>query len=151
MMLRAPVSGHVIGRNVSQGEKIDPGTNLLDIADLSTVWVQADVYEQDLPYVKVGQKVVMTLTYLPGRSYTGSVTLISPVVNGATRTVKVRVEIPNPDFELKPDMFADVRLESNLGPRLAAPDTALVSTGERNLVFVDRGEGYFEPREVQVG
>jgi RND family efflux transporter MFP subunit len=149
--LYSDVSGYVTKRNVTQGEKIDGGTTLLDIADLSRVWVLASVYEYELPFVKAGQAADMTLSYLPGKTYRGRVALVYPVLEGATRTVQVRLEFPNPDLLLKPEMFADVRLQSDLGERLAVPESAVLSSGTRSIVFVAKGEGYFEPREVRLG
>jgi RND family efflux transporter MFP subunit len=149
--LQAPISGYVTQRNVTQGEKIDSSTTLFDIADLSRVWVIASVYEYELPFVRLGQRGEVTLPYLPGRIYEGRVGLIYPTLEGATRTAQVRLEFSNPDLELKPEMYAEVQLKSDLGERLTAPDTAVLSSGTRNIVFVTSGDGYFEPREVQVG
>jgi len=149
--LYAPMSGHVISKNVSHGERIDPGTALLDLADLSHVWVLADVYEYELPFVSQGQKASMTLSYLPGRAFDGKVTFIYPVLTEATRTVKVRLEFDNRDLILKPEMYAQVELFSDLGEKLVAPDSAVISTGERDIAFVDNGDGYFEPRELKLG
>ena len=149
--LHAPISGHIITRNVTQGEKIESGTNLLDIADLTRVWVLADVYEYELPFIRVGQTAKMTLSYLPGRTFEGRVTLIYPVLAEATRTVKVRLEFPNPDFALRPEMYAEIEIQSDLGEALVIPESAVISTGERDVAFVDRGGGVFEPRELRIG
>ena len=149
--LPSPVSGHIVMRNVQQGEKIEPGTTVLDIANLDRVWVMADVYEYELPFVRMGQKARVTLSYLPGRVFEGDVSLISPVLSETTRTVKVRIELPNPDLALKPEMYADVELEADLGEGLTVPRGAVLGTGDRDVVFVDRGEGHFEPREVTLG
>jgi len=149
--LYSPISGYVTRRGVTQGEKIDSGTTLLDIADLSRVWALASVYEYELPFVRVGQSATVSLTYLPGRAYEGKVTLVSPVVEGATRTVQVRVELANSDLALKPDMYAQVDLRADMGERLSVPESAVVSSGDRNVVFVAQGDGYFEPREVRLG
>jgi multidrug efflux pump subunit AcrA (membrane-fusion protein) len=151
MTLHAPISGHIVARNVTQGEKIEPGTTLLDIADLSRVWVLADVYEYELPFVHEGQSATITLSYMPGRSFEGRIALVYPVLAETTRTVKARIELANPDLELKPEMYAEVEIRSDLGERLIVPETAVLSTGERDIVFVDRGEGYFEPRELRIG
>jgi multidrug efflux pump subunit AcrA (membrane-fusion protein) len=151
MTLQAPITGHIIARNVTQGERIEPGTTLLDIADLSRLWVLADVYEYELPFVRLGQVATMTLSYLPGRSFEGRVALIYPVLSEATRTVKVRLEFPNPDQALRPEMYAQVEIRSDLGERLVVPDSAVISTGTRDIAFVDRGNGYFDPRELRIG
>ena len=119
--------------------------------DLSTVWVLADVYEVNLPFVRMGQAAEMRLTYQPGKVWKGRVTYIPPTVEEKTRTVKVRLEFPNPGGTLKPEMYADVEFKGSLGKTLAVPESAVLSTGERTLVFVTNGEGTFEPREVTTG
>jgi membrane fusion protein, copper/silver efflux system len=149
--LYAPITGHIIARKVSHGERIEPDTPLLDIADLSRIWVIASVYEYELPFVRAGQPATMTLAYIPGKIYRGRVALVYPVLEGTTRTAQVRLEFDNPDLALKPEMYAHVELESDLGDRLTVPESAVLSTGSRDIVFVAQGEGYFEPREVQVG
>jgi len=149
--LYAPISGYILQRNVTQGEKITPESNLLDIADLSRVWVLASVYEYELPFVKMGQSATMALAYQPGKTYQGKVTLIYPVLEGSSRTVQVRLEFQNPEMELKPEMFAEVSIHADLGERLAIPESAVLSTGTRNVVFVARDEGTFDPREVRLG
>jgi membrane fusion protein, copper/silver efflux system len=149
--LYSPVSGYVLQRNVTQGERITPDTNLLDIADLSRVWVMVSVFEYELPFVRLGQPATMTLSYLPGRLFKGKVAYIYPVLEGATRSVQVRLEFPNPSLELKPEMYVEVNLQGDLGERLSIPSTAILATGIRNVVFVDQGNGYFEPREVHLG
>jgi RND family efflux transporter MFP subunit len=147
----APISGVILRRNVTQGERVEAGTTLLELADLSRVWVMAAVYEYELPFVRQGQQATMTLSYLPGRTFEGRVSLVYPTLDPATRTVQVRLEFANPDGELKPDMYAEVELLADLGERLALPTSALLETGTRRVVFVDRGEGLFEPREVEIG
>ena len=149
--LFSPVSGYVLQRSVTSGEKIDAGTLLLDIADLSRVWVIASVYEYELPFVKVGQPARMTLASSPGKTFAGKVSLVYPVLEESTRTVQVRVEFANPDLELKPDMFVRVELQGSLGERMAVPGSAVLSSGTRDIVFVAQGDGYFEPREVRIG
>lgn len=149
--LYAPISGYVTRRGVTHGERIDSSATLLDIADLSRVWVIASVYEYELPFVRVGQSAAVTLSYLPGRTFRGRVTLVYPVLEEATRTVQVRLEFDNPDLALKPEMYAEVAIDSDLGERLAVPDSAVLSSGTRNVVFVAQGDGYFEPREVRLG
>ncbi len=151
MTLFAPITGHIIARNVTQGERIESGTNLLDIADLGRVWVLTDIYEYELPFIYVGQAATMKLSYLPGRSFQGRVTLIYPVLSEATRTVKARLEFPNPDFSLRPEMYAEVEIYADQGERLVVPESAVIGSGTRDIVFVEQGEGYFEPREVKLG
>lgn len=147
----APGEGYVMKRLVSHGERIGPDMTLLEIADLSRVWVLASVYEYELPFVKVGQPADMTLSYSPGRTYRGRVVYIYPVLDVATRTVQVRLEFDNPGLDLKPEMYAQVTLEGDLGERLIVPDSAVLFSGEREIVFVAKGDGYFEPRQVRTG
>jgi Cu(I)/Ag(I) efflux system membrane fusion protein len=149
--LYSPVSGTITGRNVSHGERIESATSLLDIADLERVWVLADVYESELPFVHDGQEATITLSYLPGRPYTGRVALVSPLVDPTTRTVKARIELDNRDLALRPGMFANVELHAALGPRLSVPKDAVLHSGTRNVVFVGSPEGTFTPREVALG
>jgi Cu(I)/Ag(I) efflux system membrane fusion protein len=147
----APISGVITARNVAQGQKISSGMNLLDVVDLTRVWVLGSVYEYELPFVQVGQPATMTLSYLSGTSFDGRVSFIYPTVDPQTRTVQVRVEVPNHGLELKPDMFADVVLHADLGERLAVPDSAVLDTGTRSVAFVETEDGVFEPRELKIG
>jgi len=149
--LYSPVSGYVTQKMALHGMRVTPVDTLFDIADLSHLWVMADVYESDLAVVRTGMAARLTLSYLPGKTWRGSVTYIAPTVEEKTRTIKVRVEVDNADGQLKPEMFADVILESALGSGLVVPESALLTTGERTLVFVDLGDGRLEPREVKVG
>jgi len=149
--LYSPVSGTITARNVSHGERIESATSLLDIADLERVWVLADVYESELAFVHEGQEATVALSYLPGRAYKGRVSLVSPLVDAVTRTVKVRIELDNRDLALRPGMFASVELHDDLGARLAIPKDAVLRSGSRNVVFVSPSEGTFEPREVELG
>lgn len=147
----SPLSGHVIEKTALQGTYIQPGMDLYKIADLSVVWVYADIYESELPFVAVGQPATVTLSYLPGEEFRGRVTYVYPYLEEATRTVKVRFEVPNPDLLLKPGMFAEVRLEIPVGRRLVIPGWAVLDSGTRQMVFVDQGGGFFEARPVKVG
>ncbi len=147
----APTSGYVTARTAFHGMKVMPADTLFDIVDLSSVWVLADVYESELPRVKVGQTGRMTLAYRPGTTWTGRVTYIYPSLDERTRTAKVRLEFANPREELKPEMFADVVLESAPRTALKVPDDAVLDSGTRKVVFVAKGEGVLEPREVTVG
>lgn len=149
--LHAPISGTILERMVTQGQKVEPEMTLLDIVDLSRVWVVAAVYEYELPFVREGQRATMSLTYLPGMTFEERVSLVYPVLDAATRTAQVRLEFDNPGQVLKPDMYAEVELSADLGERLAVPDTAVMDTGTRSVVFVDKGDGFFEPREVKIG
>ena len=149
--LYAPISGYVTGRTAYHGMKVMPADTLFDIADLSHVWVLADVYEYELPRLSVGQKATMTLSYWPGRVWNGTVTYIYPAVDEKTRTVKVRIELENPKEELKPEMFADITLHGRTREVLQVPDDAVLVSGTRNIVFLDLGGGRLLPREIGVG
>lgn len=147
----SPATGYVIDKDVVEGGRIEAGSRVYRIADLSHVWIDADVYESDLSQVKVGQPVRVELAYVPGQTFEGRVDYIYPTLAGATRTGRVRVVLKNPELALKPDMYANVELEVDLGERLAIADSAVIYTGPRRLVFVDLGEGRLRPTEVEVG
>jgi Cu(I)/Ag(I) efflux system membrane fusion protein len=128
------------------------GDVLFRIADLSVVWVLADVAERDLGLIAAGQKVTVTPRGYPDRSFTGTVGLIYPVLNKETRTARVRIVLANPDTILKPNMYADVMIASGSPePVIAVPENAIINSGTRQVVIVDKGEGRFEPREVKAG
>ena len=149
--LFSPARGFVLEKNVLPGQKIMPGDSLLVIADLSHVWGQADIYESDLPYVKVGLPVTITLSYWPGQTFAGTIAFLDPALNPQTRTLRARLDIPNPDLILKPEMFADARLDYSLGEKLAVPEGAVLRTGEHAFAFV-QGEGdRIVPQEVTIG
>jgi RND family efflux transporter MFP subunit len=152
MTLRSPWRGTVVLKNVVEGQKVDAGTPLLRIADLSKVWVMVAVYEYQVPYVEVGQKAVMSLPYIPGQTFEGKITYIYPYLNQELRQAKVRLEFENPDGILKPGMFANVELRRTLATdRVLVPREAVTDTGVRQVAFVSLGEGRFEPRPVKVG
>lgn len=152
MALVAPETGIIIEKNVLQGGNIMAGTNLFKIADLSTVWVHAEVYEYEVPFIKVGQRATITLAYIQGKVFTGRVSYIYPYLNPDTRTVRVRIEIPNPNLLLKPEMFTTVELQSPVTVHVVAiPEQAVIHSGERNVVVVSRGDGRFESRDVKLG
>ena len=149
--LYSPVDGTVIQKNAIQGMRAMPGEKLFDIADLSTVWITADLYEQELPLIAAGETAQISLSTLPGKELTAQLEFVSPALSGDARTVKVRMTVPNPGGRLKPQMFANVDIKIGMGRRLAVPDDAVLDTGTRQIVYVDKGEGYFEPREVTLG
>lgn len=152
LTLRSQVSGVVLEKMAFEGMRFMPGEVLYKIADLSTVWLLAEIFEQDLPLVRVGQQVAITLPAFPGRTFTGRVIFVYPTLTPGTRTGKVRIEIPNPDGALKPAMYASLELVD--APRktaLTVPDSAVLDSGIRQVVIVQRGEGLFEPREVKLG
>jgi hypothetical protein len=149
--LYSDISGFVVQKMAFHGMRITPADTLFDVADLSQLWVLADVYESDLPSVRIGMEAELSVPYLPGKKWRGPVTYVAPTVEEKTRTVKVRVEVVNPGEELKPDMFADVLLESDLGVGLVVPDNAVINAGQRLIVFLDRADGRLEPREIETG
>ena len=149
--LHAPSSGYVMHMAVREGMHVTPAMELYALADLSTVWVLADVYEYEIPLVELGQQATMTLSYFPGQIFNGKVTYVYPTLETKTRTVKVRFELPNPQWALKPGMFANIDLQIPRGKRLVVPNTAVLDSGTEQLVFIDQGQGMFEPRKVTVG
>ena len=147
----SPVSGYVIEKNVVAGSAIAPGQRLYRIAALDRVWVEAEVYESDLPLLREGQRATVELPYLPGERFEAQVGYVYPFLEGSTRTGRVRLELANPALQLRPHMFADVSLSIDLGQRLQVPASAVIYAGPRRLVFVDLGEGRLLPKEVEVG
>ncbi|WFU78649.1 efflux RND transporter periplasmic adaptor subunit [Bradyrhizobium sp. CIAT3101] len=148
----APRDGIVLERNAIEGMRANPGDVLFRIADTSVVWALVDVAERDLGNIAVGQFVVVRARSFPGRSFTGKIAVIYPQVNRDTRTVRVRIELANPDAMLLPDMYVDADIDTaDATPVLAVPDSSVLDTGSRQAVLVDRGEGRFEPREVKLG
>jgi Cu(I)/Ag(I) efflux system membrane fusion protein len=152
LTLASPIDGFVIEKTALEGMRVEPSMVLYKIADLSTVWVYADIYEYELPLVRVGQQATVRLSYDPGRTFQGRVIYIYPYLDSKTRTAKVRFELPNTgDRRLKPGMFADIELNVAMGRRLAVPQEAVLDSGTRQIVFVEKGEGHFEPQEVKLG
>lgn len=151
LVIYSPVSGHVLEKNVFPNTYVEPGTVLYTIADHSNVWVEADIYENEIPLVKVGDEATMTLASLPGREFEGKVTFISPHLDMKTRTAKARLEFPNPDLTLLPEMYADVVIDVPVGERLAVPDSAVLRTGTSDIVFVSKSGGRMEVRGVNLG
>lgn len=151
--LRSAASGVVLEKPAIQGQRFMPGEMLYRIADLSRIWILADVFEQDLAMVRRGQAAVIRINTYPGKLFTGEVTFIYPTVNPETRTATVRIELPNAQALLKPEMYGSAEFASSPGKTkmLAVPDSAVLDTGTRRLVFVDLGEGRFEPRTVKLG
>jgi membrane fusion protein, copper/silver efflux system len=152
MHIHSPVRGFVIEKKALQGMRVQPGMGLYMIADLSNIWVMADIYEYELPWVKVGQKVEMNLSYFPGKKFIGKVTFIDPFLDPKTRTNKVRMEFANPHRNLKPDMYANVTIKSTVTKRgVAVPEEAVIHSGERDIVVVQSLSGTFESRELTLG
>jgi membrane fusion protein, copper/silver efflux system len=151
VIFRSPASGMVIEKSVLEGQRIMAGEPVYRIADLSTVWIEGEVFERDLQSVAVGQRVSAEFPALPGDHRAGRIAYIYPTLDPATRTARVRVELPNPGLTLKPGMYATVRLTSESAPTLSVPRSAVLVTGERALAFRKRPDGMFEPRLVTLG
>jgi RND family efflux transporter MFP subunit len=144
----SPISGFVMDRKAFPQTSVTPDTELYTVSDFSTVWVNADIFEYEVPFVRVGQHAEMQLSYYPGKTWNGHVSFIYPTVDSTTHTVKVRMEFPNLDFTLKPQMFADVDLRINYGNQIVVPEEAVLDSGKEQRVFVAKGNGYFEPHEI---
>ena len=153
MTVHSPQEGTVVHKAVFDGQHIAPGQHLYRIAELSRVWVYADIYEYELPWVRQGQEAEVELSYLPGRTFTGKVTYVYPFLEAETRTVKVRMTFANPNLELKPEMYANVTIQSPLPEAnvVAVPVQAVIHSGPRRVAVVSLGEGRFQPREIRVG
>jgi RND family efflux transporter MFP subunit len=152
LTVNSPAAGFVTEKMAVEGQMVDMGMKLFRLADIGIVWVFAQVYEQDLPYIQLGQEASMTLSYLPDRHFRGRVTYIYPTVDEKTRTARVRMEFHNPGYFLKPGMFATVELLADIAPSaLLVPDSAVLRSGEKNTVFVALPGGKFEPRTITLG
>lgn len=149
MTIYAPISGVVTKREGVKGMRVTPEMTLYEIADLATVWVLADVYEHELSYIKRGQEANVTVAAYPGEQFRGKVAFIDPFLNPQTRTVRVRIELPNTDFKLKPEMFAEVELKASLGKGLLIPESAVLDSGLRKIAFIDKGMETYEPKEIK--
>jgi membrane fusion protein, copper/silver efflux system len=148
----APIDGFVIEKNVVQGQMVDAGMRLYRIADLGIVWVIAQIYEQDLPFVQLGQEAVVKVASLPDREFRGRVTYVYPNVDEKTRTARVRLEFENPGYFLKPGMFVSAQIQAELADSaVLVPDSAVLRSGAKNTVFVALADGKFEPRDVALG
>ncbi|MEW6324571.1 MAG: efflux RND transporter periplasmic adaptor subunit, partial [Nitrospirota bacterium] len=147
----SPLGGVVTKKAALQGMYVTPDMNLYEVADLSTVWVHADIYESEVSMVEVGQPAGVTLAVYPGEVFQGDVVYVYPYLNEETRTVKVRMEFANPAGKLKPGMYGDVEIRAAPETALAVPQDAVLNSGVRTLVFVDQGGGMYEPREVSLG
>jgi Cu(I)/Ag(I) efflux system membrane fusion protein len=151
LTLYSPVDGHVVQKMAVQGMRVMPGEKLFDVADLASLWVVADIYEADLPVIRPEQEAVITLSAYPGQEHRARIDFINPSLAGETRTAKARFTIPNPGEKIKPQMFTEVEIKIDLGKKLTVPDDAVIDTGVRQIVYVDKKDGNFEPREVALG
>ena len=148
----APRDGIILERSAIEGMRVQPGGVLFRIADHSVMWALIDVAERDLGMIAIGQRVTVSARSFPGRDFSGPVEVIYPEINKETRTARIRVELANPDLVLRHDMYVDAQIETGTGePVLAVPESAVMDTGSRQAVFVDKGQGRFEPREVTLG
>lgn len=150
-VVTSPVSGFVLEKQAVEGLRVMAGQSLYTVADVSTVWVEADVYEVDVPDVRVGSRAMVTLDSRPGEPFAGRAVYIYPYADEKTRTVKVRFQFANRDGRLRPGILANVDLSVALGPALSIPSDALLDSGTRQIVFLAQGDGYFEPRDVKAG
>jgi Cu(I)/Ag(I) efflux system membrane fusion protein len=148
--LNAPVSGYVTGKEIFEGQEVQPGMDVLTLTDLSRVWIEASFYEYESRSLRLGQKAAVSLPYDPGVRLTGRVAFVYPVLDPQSRTIKVRLEFPNPGLALKPGMYVDVTPELETTEGVVIPDSAVIDTGVRQVVFVEQA-GAFQPREVRVG
>jgi Cu(I)/Ag(I) efflux system membrane fusion protein len=151
IMLLSPFRGVVQSVPVEQGKSVKMGDMLVEVADLSVVWVWADFYENELSMLQTGQTIAVTAKSYPGEKFDGTISLINPFIDETKRTAKVRIDIPNPDFKLRPGMYVNAELAMNMGEALTVPVSAIMPTGTRSVVFVDKSEGKLEPRIVQLG
>jgi Cu(I)/Ag(I) efflux system membrane fusion protein len=149
----APMTGVVMMKNIVEGQMAKAGQELYRLADLTSIWVIADVAEQDIGLVKIGAPARLSFRAFPGEIFEGKVTFILHELDAATRTGKVRIEVNNPEHRIKHEMFADVEIDAGAGeqPRLSVPTSAVIDSGARQVVLIDRGEGRFEPRQVKLG
>jgi len=151
LTLLSPFRGVVQSVPVEQGKSVKAGDMLVEVADLSLVWMWAEFYENELSMLQVGQKLAITAKSYPGQNFDGTIALINPFIDEAKRTAKVRIDIPNPDFKLRPGMYVNAELEMDMGTALTIPVSAVMPTGTRSVVFIDKGEGKLQPRIVQLG
>ncbi len=145
------VDGVVQNLPVTQGANVAMGSSLVEVADLSVVWVWGEFYQDELPMLRIGQEVTVTSSSYPGEKFRGQITLIDPFIDNVKRTGRVRLDIQNPDLKLKPDMYVDLVLDMDMGRSLVVPVSAIIPTGKRNIAFVDKGDGKLEPRVLELG
>jgi Cu(I)/Ag(I) efflux system membrane fusion protein len=151
LTLYSPFKGVVQDIGVDQGRRVMVGDHLVDIADLSVVWVWAQFYQDELPMLKRGLPITVTTSSYPGERFNGKISVIDPFINDALRTGRVRIDVENADFKLRPDMYVDIELTMDMGEGVAVPVPAVLPTGLHDIVFVDKGEGKLEPRFIELG
>ena len=151
LTIYSPVNGFITERNAFEGEQISQEDTLYDIADLSVVWAIVEAYETDLPHIMLDQSAVINFPYENIKPITGKVTYIYPTVEETTRTIKIRIELNNPSFKLKPDMYVNAVIETSIGKQIIIPARAVIESGKRKIVFVKSTEGKFIPKEINPG
>jgi Cu(I)/Ag(I) efflux system membrane fusion protein len=151
LTLLSPMSGVIIERNILAGHKVTAGEVLMTVADLTRVWGDADIYQSDLPYVKVGMPLEMSLPYWPSKTFRGKVIFLTPTIDSETRTLRARLEIPNPELLLKPGMYGDASLYYAIGEKLSVPVEAVMFSGRQTYAFKDTGDGHLVPTMIKVG
>ncbi|RJO66563.1 MAG: efflux RND transporter periplasmic adaptor subunit [Myxococcales bacterium] len=149
--LLAPSTGYITAKQIYEGQQVEPGMELFTVTDLSKIWVEADFYEYEARLVTLGMKAAFTMPYYPGEDLTGKVAYVYPILNTQSRTLRVRFDFDNKDLALKPGMFVNVDLPFEIKAGVVIPDSAVMDTGVRQVVYVDAGEGLFTPRQVKVG
>jgi len=149
--MEALVSGYVTGKEVREGQHVTPGAELYTVTDLSRLWVEADFYENEASLVRAGQMAALSLPFASGRTLAAHVTYVYPFLEAATRTLKVRFDVPNDDLALKPSMYVDVVLAVDAAPSVSVPASAVLDSGVRKIVFVETQPNHFEPRVVEIG
>jgi len=141
LTIYSPLNGYVIQKPAIRGMRVLTGDKLFDIADLSTIWIISDIYEYELPSIQAGDTARISMSYFPGKEFTAVVDYVYPILASETRTAKVRFSVPNPGGQLKPGMFTNVELKVNMGKKLVVPQDAVIDTGMRQIVYVDKGMG----------
>jgi RND family efflux transporter MFP subunit len=147
----SPIRGFVIHKAAYEGQHVGPDSELYTIADLREVWITAEIYEYELPLLQVGQRATVTLPYFPGETFAGEVDYVYPYLSRETRTAKARLVLSNPDWKLKPDMYANVVLTADVGDGLVIPEDAVIDTGVRKVAFRALPGGHFQPVEIETG
>ena len=151
LIMYSPASGYVVERAAFPNMHVTPETRIYTIADYTNIWAYVEIYENEISYVREGQRVAMSTAAYPGEVFRGDITYVYPQLNEETRTMRVRLEFPNPELRLKPGMYSNIEIQVPLGATLAVPESAVLRTGKRDLVFVDLGSGTMQLRQVQVG
>jgi Cu(I)/Ag(I) efflux system membrane fusion protein len=151
LTLYSPFKGVVQNLDVDQGHHVSAGDHLVEVADLSTIWVWVQFYQDELSLLKTGLPVTITTSSYPGEKFTGKISVVDPFINNEMRTARVRIDVENAGFKLRPDMYVDVELDMDLGEGVAVPAGAVLPTGIHNIVFVDKGGGRLQPRYIELG